>query len=215
MNCGFRVTSTAGQQDFDRVVVTAPPALAARFCSDLAAPEKARLQGLLYQGIVCASVVLKKPLNGCYLTYIADPGIPFTAVIEMSALTGRERFGGRTLVYLPRYVPVDDPWHDKTDAEIEALMIPGLLRMYPSLTAADIEAFRVSRVRHVLPIATRDYTRNLPPMTTSQPGLFLVNSSHIVNGTLNVNETIKLADDAMATLLGASATASARAEIAA
>jgi hypothetical protein len=31
-------------------------------------------------------------------------------------------------------------------------------------------------------------------MTTSLTGLFLVNSSQIVNGTLNVNETLTLAD---------------------
>jgi hypothetical protein len=28
------------------------------------------------------------------------------------------------------------------------------------------------------------------------PGLHLVNSAHIVNGTLNVNETVQLAEDA-------------------
>ena len=119
----------------------------------------------------------------------------------MSALTGTQRFGGQTLVYLPRYVAVDDPLFDKSDAEIEASMLPALLHMYPQIDASDIKAFRVSRVRHVLPVATRGYSDRLPPMTTSVPGLFLVNSAHIVNGTLNVNETVKLAADALPTLL--------------
>ena len=61
---------------------------------------------------------------------------------------------------------------------------------------------RFSRVRHVLPISTIGYTHRLPPMTTSIPELFLVNSAHILNGTLNVDETIKLANVAMTVLVG-------------
>ena len=205
----------AGVRGFDRIVVTAPPAIAARLCTSLTPAEIAARSNLLYQGIVCTSLVLARPLHGAYLTYIADAGIPCTAVIEMSALTGTEPFGGRTLVYLPRYVASDDPLFQHSDADIEAPARAALQRMYPELEASDILAARVSRVRHVLPIATAGYSDSLPPMTTSQSGLYLVNSSHIVNGTLNVNETIKLADDAMAVLLGRGAVQGAATEYAA
>jgi hypothetical protein len=67
--------------------------------------------------------------------------------------------------------------------------------MYPHFDPArDVRAFRLSRVRYVLPIATLDYSRHLPSIETSIPGLLLVNSAHIVNGTLNVNETVQLAE---------------------
>ena len=45
-------------------------------------------------------------------------------------------------------------------------------------------AFRVSRVRQVLAVSTLSYSERLPPMVTSVPGLYVVNSAHIVNGTL-------------------------------
>ena len=38
-------------------------------------------------------------------------------------------------------------------------------------------------------------------MQTSLPGVFAVNSAHIANGTLNVNETVKLAEDTVRDLL--------------
>ena len=38
------------------------------------AGERARLDGVRYQGIVCASLVLTQPLAPYYLTYITDPG---------------------------------------------------------------------------------------------------------------------------------------------
>lgn len=41
-------------------------------------------------------------------------------------------------------------------------------------------------------------------MTASMPGVHIINSSHIVSGTLNVNETIQLAQRVTKMLLGES-----------
>jgi protoporphyrinogen oxidase len=154
-------------------------------------------------------VLLKRPLRNCYITYIADPRVPYTAVIEMSALVGTDAFGGRSLVYLPCYVPSDDARFAISDAEIQAQFTQALLGMYPELGPEDIAAFRVSRARQVLAVSTLDYSAHLPPMQTSIPGLYIVNSAHIVNGTLNVNETVKLANEACQMLIASSAAASA------
>ena len=73
--------------------------------------------------------------------------------------------------------------------------------MYPEARAARIEASVVSRVRHVLPVATVGYSDRLPPTRTTVPGVHIVNTAHIVNGTLNVDETVQLADRALPDLL--------------
>jgi hypothetical protein len=75
--------------------------------------------------------------------------------------------------------------------------------MYRHIDEEDVLSFRISRVRHVLPLSSLGYSEHLPPMKTSIPGLYIVNSAHIVNGTLNVNETIRLADTAVMQLLAA------------
>lgn len=186
---------------FDQVVVTTAAPLAARLCPTLSPEELARLQGIQYQGVLCASLLLKRPLAGFYVTNITDRWVPFTAVIEMSALVDRAHFGGHTLVYLPKYLTPDDPAFSLSDAQVQDTFLDALARMYPHFRRSDVVAFRVSRVRYVLAIATLRYSDRLPPMTTSIPGLHIVNSAHIVNGTLNVNETIQLAERAAAYLL--------------
>ena len=193
---GVRVTSPAGSETFDNVVVTAAAPAAARLCSGLQPDELQRLQGVRYLGIVCASVLLRQPLGGYYVTNLLDPGLPFTGVIEMSALVRPQQFGGRGLVYLPRYMAPDDPFFELADADVEALFIDGLTRVYPSVQRSDVLAFKVSRVRHVMPLPTLGYSKRVPPSSTSVPGLHLVNSSQILNGTLNVNETVLLAERA-------------------
>ena len=73
--------------------------------------------------------------------------------------------------------------------------------MYPEFAPEDVLCFQVSRVRHVFPLATLGYSARLPPLATSVRGLHTVSSAHILNGTLNVNETLRLAESAAAGLL--------------
>ena len=200
---GLSVETTGGSKEqFDQVVVTAPGSVAARMAPELTAEEKSLLNGVTYQGIVCASLLLRQPLADFYVTNITDP-VPFTAVIEMSALVDREKhFGGQALIYLPKYVAPDDPAFELTDDELRESFVSALERMYPHFRREDVLAFKVSRVRQVFPLPTLNYSAKLPPMRTSVPGLSVINSAHIVNGTLNVNETVQLAERAAEMLLG-------------
>ncbi len=186
---------------FDHVVVTSDTPTAERLCPGLTEAERARLRGIAYQGIVCASLVLRSSLSNYYLTYLMDD-LPFTAVVEMTALVDPQQLGGHALVFLPKYVGPDDPLFDVPDDEIESGFLTGLQRVYPTLERADVLGVKVSRVRRVFPIPTLGYSRRVPSMMTSVPGLHLVSSAQIVNGTLNVNETVDLAERAAATIAG-------------
>lgn len=184
--------------EHDALVVTAPAVRVPGLCPELSDAEKARLGAITYHGIVCASVLLERPLADFYVTNITDAGLPFTAVIEMTALVDRERFGGKALVYLPRYLTQDDPFWGLDDAEVERQFLDALARMYPAFRREHVAAFQVARAREVMALPTLHYSTTLmPPMETTRPGLFLVNSAQIPDGTLNVNETLGLADRAL------------------
>ena len=190
---GALVTLEGGERlAFDRAVVTLAAPLAARVVPDLSSDERERLTSKLYGGIVCASLVLDEPLGPYYVTNLTDEGLPFSAVIDMSSVVDRSEWNGKALVYLPKYVKPTDPLFDESDERIEEAFVGALERMYPHFSRDRVRAFRISRVREVFPIATLGYSRGLPPIATSVPNVFLLNSAHIVNGTLNVNETLAL-----------------------
>jgi protoporphyrinogen oxidase len=189
------------ERHFDQVVCTMPSPAIAEMCPQLSGDEKQTLAAVRYQGIVCASLLLKRPLAEYYVTNLIDSWIPFTAVIEMSALVEKAQFNGNSLVYLPKYDDPADPAFEQSDAQIEQKFIAALQRMYPDFSPDDVLAFRVSRVRRVLAIPTLDYSSKLAPMQTNVAGIHVVNSSHIQNGTLNVNECIQLAEAAAPKLL--------------
>lgn len=191
---GIAVHSSFGSQHFDTVVVTLAAPLAARLCECLNAYERERLAGVEYQGIVCASFLCEQPLTPYYVTNITDRWVPFTGVIEMTALVDPAAFGGRSLIYLPKYATPDDAVFHLNDRAVEDDFLGALERMHPAFDRRSVHAFRVSRVPYVFPVPTLHYSDRLPPVRTSVPGLYLANSAHIVNGTLNVNETVKLAN---------------------
>jgi protoporphyrinogen oxidase len=144
---------------------------------------------------VCASLLLRKPLERFYITNITDASVPFTAVIEMNALVDPSAFGGNALVYLPRYMTQSDAFWQKTDAEVVEVFLSALERMYPRFDRTDLLAFQVARVRELLAVTTIEYSeRSRPALRTSLPNVFIANSAQIANGTLNVNETVALAN---------------------
>jgi len=196
INSSIRVDSGSPanfSSEFDTVILTCPSNVAAKIVPQLTADEKAKLGNIKYQGIVCASVLMKKSLSNFYVTNITDE-TPFTGIIEMSALVDKKEFGGNALVYLPKYVAPNDELFEKTDAEIEEIFLSALEKMYPHFEREDVVAFKVSRVRRVFPLPTLNYSSNVPRVETSLENVFIVNSAQITNGTLNVNETIQLAE---------------------
>ena len=184
---------------YDNVVMTVPSPLIAKMCqSILTESERQRLSGVRYLGVVCASLLLKKPISKYYVTNIIDTWVPLTAVIEMSTIIdSNKELGGHHLVYLPKYMPDDHAGHAVTDDEYKETCLSTLEKMYPHFSREDVVDFKVARAKFVAALQTIRYSEKLPPVVTSVPGLYALNSAHILKGNLNVNETIDLGEEKM------------------
>lgn len=184
----------------DDIVVTASTKAAVALVEGLSDTEKALLEQVRYQGVIDVSLVLSKQLCEYYLTYLLDDTI-LTGVVDMSALVESSELGGYGLVYLPRYAAPDDPLFDLDDDEVIKLFVADLARVYPQFDPKAIIASNVARVREVFSVPTIGYSDRVLPHKTSIPGIWLVNSSQIVNGTLNVDESVQLAERGIRVIL--------------
>jgi protoporphyrinogen oxidase len=127
--------------------------------------------------------------------------VPFTGVIEMSALVDKKYLDGNALIYLPKYVVANDPLFDKSDEDIKTYFIDNFKKMYPWLTDDNIKFAGVARAKHVITVARLDYSELLPDIKTSVPNVYIINTSHIKDGTLNVNETVRVAETKLEEIL--------------
>lgn len=181
-------------EEFDKVIVTLPSAVSAKICNELTTIEKQRLNDVEYLSVICVAVLLNKSISNFYVTNITDSWVPFTGVIEMTALVDKKYLDGNTLVYLPKYVVADDPLFNQSDDEIKAYFINNFKKMYPSVSDENIKFVGVARAKHVITVAKLNYSNFLPDIVTSIPNLYIINTSHIKDGTLNVNETVRVAE---------------------
>jgi protoporphyrinogen oxidase len=191
-----------GSRLFDNVVLTTAAPIVARACPQLTLEEQTRLKAIKYQGIICCSLLLDQPLSDFYITNIAADTVPFTAIIEMSALVDRKNFGGRSLVYLPKYLSCDADEFQMSDEQIRSTFLNALVRMFPGFKQNSVSCFKISRVKYLVPIPTLHYSDKVPAVNTSITGVHVVNSTQILNGTLNVNETVGLAERAATRFAG-------------
>jgi len=186
--------SNGFEESFDKIIITLPSGIAATLCKGILQEEIDKLKQIQYLGVICASIVLDKSISPYYVTNITDTWVPFTGIIEMSSLVDKKKFGGNALIYLPKYLNPSDPLFNASDDEIKKLFLDALKQMYPFITDDNIKYVAIARARNVFALSTLSYSQNLPNVKTSIPGVYILNSSHITNGTLNVNETVQVAE---------------------
>lgn len=188
--------------EFEYVISTLSPQQSIKLAESLPVAEKEKHNKVKYLGVICPSVILSKPISSYYVTNITDGGTPFTGIIEMTALIDKKtELKGKNLVYLPKYVDSDDSLFDADDNEIRKIFLGALLKMYPAISESDVLYFGVSKARAVFALPTIDYSNNLPGIKTSMNNFYIVNSAQIINGTLNVNETIQVAESKIKIIL--------------
>lgn len=196
----LRVEFADGNSDvYDNVVSTIASPLVADSCPALTEREQQQHRDIEYLGVVCASLLMDKPISQYYVTNITDAWVPLTAVIEMSTIVDSQtQLGGKHLVYLPKYFPDDHEGLKESDENYREKCLATLEKMYDHFSREQVIQFKVARAKYVAALATVNYSTRLPPIITSVPGFYALNSAHIVKGNLNVNETIALGEEKLA-----------------
>jgi protoporphyrinogen oxidase len=186
---------------FDHVISTLSSQASVKIAGELTEDEKQKHNDIKYLGVICPSILLKKSISPYYVTNITDNWPPFTGVIEMTALIDKKEVNEKHLVYLPKYVNPDDPLFDNDDAALRKIFLGALFKMYPQISEDDLLFWGVSKARVVFALPTINYSKKIPGITTSMGNYYIVNSAQIINGTLNVNETIQVAETKLKEIL--------------
>ena len=195
-NDGIELTTARGHFNFDQVIATIPSRRFLLMAPQIA-PEYARkLTEVKYLGVVCFVLLLKRQLSPYYVLNLTDEGLPFTGVIEMTNLVSRSETAGYHLVYLPKYTVPGDSLFSAPENELWATFREGLRRVCPDLQDSEIEARHLFRERLVQPIPVLNYSEIVPEMSTNIDGLFLANTTQIINSNLNNNAMVKIANRA-------------------
>jgi protoporphyrinogen oxidase len=178
----------------DKVISTLPSYISAGICSGLSEDEKKKHNAIRYLGVICTTLLLNRRISPYYVTNITENNTPFTGVIEMTALINPEQIKGHHLIYLPKYINSNDPMLKEPDDKLSETFLNEFLKMYPDVKSESVLFCGVSKARNVFSLPVLNYSGNLPGVKTSVRNYYIINSAQIFNGTLNVNETIEVAE---------------------
>jgi protoporphyrinogen oxidase len=159
--------TTAGVVAADSYLFTPSLSVIADLFRDAGPPEwLAKLRRVNYLGNVCLVLRLSVSLSDTYWLNVNDPGFPFVGVIEHTNFDAPEHYGGDRIVYLSRYLDVDDPVWVMDDDEYLEYALNYLRRMFPRFDRSWVREHRTWRARYAQPVAERGYSTYVPSSTT-------------------------------------------------
>lgn len=195
------------RRSYDGVIATVPndvfeQLLDERLAADLAPGYREGLRAIEYYAVACLLLELERPLTTHYWTNVIDPSVPFVGTVEQTNFVDADRYGGRRFVYVPNYVPRDDPVLSLDADALLELYAPGLARMRPGFDRSWVRQRWLFREPHAQPIVTPGHRERIPPIETGVPGLLLINTTQIYPQDRGTNYGVELAERAVALLLG-------------
>ncbi len=125
-----------------------------------------KLRSVKYLGNVCLVLRLKQKLSDIYWLNVNDPGFPFVGVIEHTNFDSPENYAGSHIVFLSRYLTLDDAlWSLGDEAHVD-FAVEHLKRMFPEMDRSWIIEHRVSRAEFAQPVTERGYSAYVPGKET-------------------------------------------------
>ena len=190
----------AQELHFDRVVSTLPTRLTIALSAGLPAEYRERYDWGLALGAHCVVLELDRRFGNIYWLNINDPGYPFLALVEHTNYMPLEDYGGRHLIYLGNYLPMDHPLFGQSLDEILDEFLPPLRRINPTFRDAWVTGAHAFALPYAQPVVTPDYARHIPPHTTPLPNLYLANMFQVYPQDRGQNYSIAMAERLARTL---------------
>jgi protoporphyrinogen oxidase len=186
-----------GRVDADALVWTPALNVIASLVPELDPAVAGACSRIVYHSAVVLVVELERSVLPCYWVTIGDPTLPFTVAVEHTRLIPCSDYGGRTVVYLGRYMPWDDPIATGSDESVEAAFLEAAAVAFDSAFRRPLRAslFRAPGAQPILPPG---WSAARPPLRSGVGGLVLANMAQIYPWDRGVNHSLELGERAAA-----------------
>jgi protoporphyrinogen oxidase len=179
----------------------APQELLAVAGAHLQADADPRLASLDAAGALCLVLELDRPLQRYYWLNVADADFPFGGVIEHTNYVAPQRYGGRHVVYLSKYLFADHPLWKAAGDEVWATYRPWLARINSAFDDSWVLARHHFKAAYAQPIVPCHYSGAIPPFDTPVPRLHHACMAQIYPEDRGQNYAVRSGEDAARRLL--------------
>jgi len=177
---------------FDAVLVTCAPQLLLEMVPSLPEEFREKIGRIKYKANICLTLELRHQVSPYYWTSIAQNDFPFVAMIEHTNLLPKDPYNAHIL-YLSRYIDEKNELFQKSDAEIQAIFIAALKKIFPQFDESDIINARMNRERFAQPVIVTEYSRIVPDFRVPVANLYLACMAQIYPEDRGQNYAVRIA----------------------
>lgn len=180
---------------FDAVVSTLPTKLFLRLAEGLPQSYRDKYDWGAALGAHVVILALKKSLlDPVYWLSIADQGFPFLVAVDHTNMIPTSDYGGRHLLYLGNYLPMDHSYFKQPDEKTVEEFLPHLKKLNPAFEEDWITQYWVFKAPFAQPVVTREYEEHIPPLKTPLPNVYMGNMFQVYPQDRGQNYSIRLAE---------------------
>ena len=163
----------------DAVVSTVTTSRFRQLARGLGGEFVTRLERIPTIGIFCLLLRLRERVTPFFWVNANDRRVPFAGMIEYTNLNPVPELGGDRLLYVPQYLPADDPRYEQTDEQVFTAYTDALRLLQPRFDRSWVRFHAVFRDLYAQPICLTDYRTSTPSIATPVPNLFLTDSCQL------------------------------------
>jgi protoporphyrinogen oxidase len=123
---------------------------------------------------------------------ISDPEIPFVALIEHTNFVDPSVYGGKRVLYVSNYIPMDDPLYSIGKEELIWRYLPHIKKFNPDFDTGWIEGSYLFRDDAGQPIVATNYSSKIPDHKSPISELYLANTTQIYPEDRGMNYSVRL-----------------------
>lgn len=188
-NCVTGAETSVRHFAADYVISTSPTPYVADMIPDLPEEWKQKYRAIQNIGVICVIFKLRRPVTEHFWVNVSIPDLTIPGVVE---LTNLRREISSSIVYIPYYMPTTNEKFFWPDEHLIAESFSCLLRLNPELTADDILATRVARLRFGQPVCEPGFAAKIPPVQTPIEGLQIADTCFYYPEDRGIAESVRL-----------------------
>ena len=180
------------RREYDAIIATTPSYVFTRLAPAMPPEYQSKLENVDYLSAVLMVMVMDRPFTNKYWMNIADPNMPFVALIEHTNLIDKELYGGKHILYISNYPSRDNELYQMSGDELMDLFVPHLQKINPDFERSWVIEYHHHRVDGAQPIVGVNYGAGIPDHRTPLQGLYLANTTQIYPEDRGTNYSVRM-----------------------
>lgn len=179
---------------FDKIICTLPTGLFVKIAPELPLAYAKKMIDFKGRGTLNLVLSLKRKFlsDGTYWLNINEKKFPFIGVIEQTNYMPISKYNNNYIIYLARYLPVDNPLFKADKKILMRKFLPYLKKINPEFNQNWINKAWLFKYGFAQPIVGLNYSKIIPSIETPIKNIYLANMQQVYPWDRQVNYAVEL-----------------------